>query len=276
MAIEMSRNPNTGFIDLNSLRKSSEERERQLKDGLIAPAEVKFEYELAVEHAAEPLKRVEDIIAMANWFLERKKWRDYMFFIVGINFGLRVGDLVELRFANIINDNFQFRESFAVFEKKTRNTRKKKRNRHITVNDAVIKAVTLFLEHTPGVTLDQYMFQSESGNSKNSGNHLTTRSADRILKAAAKDLGFRMNVSTHTLRKTFAYHQMLISGNDPRKLLLLQKMLGHSTAAQTLEYIGITEEEMAAAYKELNLGLLNEAPISKTVISYDDVDEEAV
>jgi hypothetical protein len=47
---------------------------------------------------------------------------------------------------------------------------------------------------------------------------------------------------------------MAMSGNDPRKLLLLQKMLGHSTAAQTLDYIGITEEEIRDAYLELNLG----------------------
>ena len=47
---------------------------------------------------------------------------------------------------------------------------------------------------------------------------------------------------------------MLISNNDPRKLLLLQKMFGHSTSAQTLDYIGITGEEIEAAYMELNLG----------------------
>jgi integrase len=63
-----------------------------------------------------------------------------------------------------------------------------------------------------------------------------------------------MKVSTHTLRKTFAYHQMLMSNNDPRKLLLLSKMLGHSSVTMTLEYIGITNEEIEQAYRELNLG----------------------
>ena len=61
-------------------------------------------------------------------------------------------------------------------------------------------------------------------------------------------------MSTHTLRKTFAYHQMVMSNNDPRKLLLLQKMMGHSTSAQTLDYIGITGEEIEEAYRKLNLG----------------------
>ena len=47
---------------------------------------------------------------------------------------------------------------------------------------------------------------------------------------------------------------MVMSINDSRKLLLLQKMLNHSSPAQTLDYIGITSEEIEKAYKELNLG----------------------
>ena len=80
------------------------------------------------------------------------------------------------------------------------------------------------------------------------------KSVDRILKAIADELEIDCKVATHTLRKTFAYHQMLMSNNDPRKLLLLQKMFGHSSAAQTLDYIGITGEEIEEAYMNLNLG----------------------
>ena len=36
--------------------------------------------------------------------------------------------------------------------------------------------------------------------------------------------------------------------------MLLQKMLGHSSPAQTLDYIGITAEEIDEAYRNLNLG----------------------
>ena len=35
---------------------------------------------------------------------------------------------------------------------------------------------------------------------------------------------------------------------------MLQKMLNHSSPAQTLDYIGITSEEIDEAYKKLNLG----------------------
>ena len=78
-------------------------------------------------------------------------------------------------------------------------------------------------------------------------------SVHRILKEVASELGLDIQIATHTLRKTFAYHQMLISNNDPRRLLLLQKMFGHSSVAQTLDYIGITNEEIRDAYLSLNL-----------------------
>ena len=180
-----------------------------------------------------------------------------MLFIVGINFGLRVGDLRSLRFSHIINDNLTFKDRLAILEQKTKNTRKHKRNRYITINLAVMEAVTMYLEHTPDVKLSDYMFRSQSNRGSNENVPISRMSVDRILKGIAKEVGLNMKVSTHTLRKTFAYHQMAMSGNDPRKLLLLQKILGHSSVSQTLDYIGITKEEIDEAYKALNLGSKN-------------------
>lgn len=238
-------------IDISKLTTNSAKR---LEPGLIAPAKEIVHSELAEEHSAEPIKNIEDIYMISDFLIYNKRWRDNMLFIVGINFGLRASDLRMLRFSDLINDNLTFKETFAVFEKKTRNTRKRKKNRYITINRAVIEAVTLFLEQTPGVSLSDYMFRSFSNNSKEKNEPISVRSIERILKGIAYDLGLNIRMSTHTLRKTFCYHQMVISNNDSRKLMLLCQMLGHSTPAQTLTYIGITAEEISAAYKELNLG----------------------
>ena len=237
-------------IDAGLIRKPA----RKLKEGTIAPSKENTEVELAADHTSEPIKRIEDVMRISRYLIREERYRDNMLFIVGINFGLRVSDLRELRFSNLLNDNLTFKDSFPVFEKKTRNTRKKKKNRYITVNDAVVEAVTLYLEHTNGACLDDYMFRSEANNGANKNKPLTARSIERILKGIAADLGLNMKVATHTLRKTFCYHQMLMSNNDPRKLLLLSKMLGHSHPGITMDYIGITGEEIENAYKELNLG----------------------
>lgn len=255
-------------IDVVELVKNN----RKLQYGLIAPAKENTACELAPEHAAEPIKSMDDIMRISKYLISSDRYRDNMLFIVGINFGLRVSDLRMLRFSNLINDNLTFKESFAVFEQKTRNTRKRKKNRYITINNAVIEAVTLYLQHTENVSLSDYMFRSVSNRGGNKNEPLSNKSIDRILKGFAEDLDLNIKISTHTLRKTFCYHQMLMSHNDSRKLLLLQKMLGHSSPAQTLDYIGITSEEIDEAYKKLNLG----SAVSNYLVDSSIIEEDPV
>lgn len=238
------------IIDVSVLRVNT----RKLSSSMIAPPVEEVKNDVVQEHSAEPIKKMEDINRISEYLIQNERYRDNMLFIVGINFGLRVSDLRELRFSDIINLNLTFKDSFPVFEKKTRNTRKRKKNRYITINDAVVESVTLYLQNTPNVKMSDYMFRSESNRGGNQNVPLSNKSIDRILKGIAYDLDLTFRMSTHTLRKTFCYHQMLMSNNDPRKLMLLQKMMNHASPAQTLDYIGLTYEEMQEAYRELNLG----------------------
>lgn len=244
---------NFGDPDIINVKEVTKSR-CALRAGLISPAVEDTSYQIANEHTSEPIKNIEDIYAISDWFITRKRYRDNMLFVVGINFGLRVSDLLTLRFSHLIDEQFRFKTTFPILEKKTKNTRKVQKNRYITINEAVIDAVTLFLENTPDVRLSDYMFRGESNRCGDANKPMHRNSVERILKEVSDALGLNIHVATHTLRKTFAYHQMVMSNNDPRKLLLLQKMFGHSTSAQTLDYIGITGEEIEDAYLKLNLG----------------------
>lgn len=229
---------------------------RQLSPSLIRPAVEQVNVELADEHTSEPIKSVDDINRISEYLVANRRYRDNMLFILGINFGLRVSDLIQLRFSQLIDDGCAFRTTFPVLEKKTKNTRKVRKNRYITINESVMDAVTLYLQHN-FCKLDDYMFQSESNHGSGQNKPISRMSVDRILKGIADDMHLQCKVATHTLRKTFGYHQMVMSGNDPRKLLILQKIFGHSSVAQTLDYIGITREEIEEAYTSLNLGSRN-------------------
>lgn len=252
-------------IDINMLQ----ENRKRLQTGLIAPAREYVAEDLAEERKSEPIKSLDDIARITEYLQANERYRDNMLFIVGINFGLRVSDLRRLRFCNLINDDFTFKSEFPILEQKTKNTRKVRKNRWITINDAVIDAVTLYLVHTDGVSLSDYLFRSESNNGGAENRPMHRNSIDRMLKGIADDLGLDTKVSTHTLRKTFCYHQMVMSGNDPRKLLLLSKILGHSSVAVTLEYIGITGEEISDAYRSLNLGSRTRCYIDSGIMELD-------
>ena len=237
------------FIDASALRAAP----RKLSSDMIAPAAEQYTSEVAVDHSADPIKNLEDIYRISEYLISNGRYRDNMLFIVGINFGLRCSDLRMLRFGDLINENLTFKDTFPVFEIKTRNTRKRKKNRYITINDAVVEAVTLYLEHTPNVSLSDYMFRGES-NRCDTNEPITIQSVNRILKRIGKDLDLKIKMSSHTLRKTFCYWMMVQGNNDSRRLLLLQKMLNHSSPAQTLAYIGLEGDEIADAYRQLNIG----------------------
>lgn len=171
-------NSASGVIDIATVQQSC----RKLKAGLIAPATEEVHTDLAVEHAAEPIKSMDDIIRISQFLIGQKRFRDNMLFIVGINFGLRISDLRSLRFTHIINDDCTFRDRFPILEKKTRNTRKHQRNRYITINTAVVEAVTLYLENTPNVRLSDYMFRSQSNNGVNENKPISKQAVDSMFK----------------------------------------------------------------------------------------------
>ena len=246
-------NTHNSKIDINLVMKS---RAQAVTREMMLPAREEVQIETANEHTSEPIKDIEDIQRISEYLLSKGRYRDNMLFIVGINFGLRISDLLQLRFLHILNEDLTFKTTFPILEKKTKNTRKIRRNRYITINDAVIDAVVTYLSHNQ-CSLDDYMFRSESNNSTNENKPISRQMADHIMKGIGRDLGLSNKMATHTLRKTFAFHQMAMSNNDPRKLLLLQKMFGHSSAAQTLDYIGITNEEIEEAYRKMNLGSAN-------------------
>lgn len=108
---------------------------RTLADGMIQPAEKPIHIETANEHTAEPIKSIEDINRISQYLLNNQRYRDNMLFIVGINFGLRISDLLQLRFSQLINEDYSFKTTFPILEKKTKNTRKVQRNRYISIND---------------------------------------------------------------------------------------------------------------------------------------------
>lgn len=248
---------------------------RVIDESLMQPAENDIIIEVVDDHTPDPIKNIDDINRISRYLIANRRYRDNMLFIVGINFGLRVGDLIQLRFCQLINEDLSFKTTFPILETKTKDTRKRKRNRYISINDAVMDSIVLYLENTAiPVKLDDYLFVNESNNnlSNTKHPHLTRQSVDRILKGIGTDLSLGIKIATHSLRKTFGYHQMLISNNDPRKLLLLQRMFGHSTSAQTLDYIGITGEEIEQAYTSLNLGnrqgYLVDSTIEEEVVGY--------
>lgn len=224
------------------------------------------------EHSAEPLRSLHEVDLIAQHYLNKREYRNYMLFTVGINTGLRCSDLRTLRFFQLIDstskaDEYNFRDEIIILEQKTQ---KHNPNRHIPINEAIKRAVTLYLSSTNNIALDDYLFQSESNNKNKEP--LQRFSIERILKTAYKAVGVNVAGATHTLRKTFGYqflncNQEFKSNNsysNPEVERLLQIAYNHSSITNTFRYTGVTKDDLNVAYNNMNLALLEVDPQHST------------
>lgn len=160
-------------------------------------------------------------------YLKKKNYRDYMMFLIGINTGLRVSDILVLRYKELSRDIIY------ITEKKT------KKPKEIPVN-SVLKSEFKKLAPEYG---EQYIFRSRQGNS-----HITTQRAWQIIKEIEKEFKLR-NLGTHTMRKTFGYHFY----QEKKDIYTLMKIFNHSSEDITLMYIGVNTKMVNEAYKAFSL-----------------------
>lgn len=159
----------------------------------------------------------------------------FLLFTIGINTGLRISDILHLKFSDVLDNRHRMKSFFFVQEQKTSKFKK------VMMNKNMKEALKMFLEST----------QREKGFifSKRKGQPVNRSNVWRMLNKYANDAGVKAKIGTHTLRKTFGYH-LYKKGVDISRI---QYLLNHSSPRETLRYIGITQEEVDNIVVELNL-----------------------
>lgn len=195
--------------------------------------------ERALPREVEPIKKPRDIKRIKQYLLGKKNKRDYLIFVLGINVGLRIGDLLSLRVNDVWDpDAGKVKSAVYIREQKTGKLR------DFELNRSAKEAIMVYLENLTEYDGDDYLFKSRKGKGA-----LTTRAAHKIIKTTLRELNLKGNFGTHSLRKTFGYHRY----SNNVKLETLQKLFNHSSPAVTLRYIGITREVICDAYNCVNL-----------------------
>lgn len=177
-------------------------------------------------------------IDLMKKILKSNNMRDYLLFVMGINVGLRISDLLNLKISNVVT-NGKINKEVTIQEVKT------KKMRTFTINKSANSAIKEYLSMLGDYDEDWYLFKSRKGDNKN----ISRVQAWQVLNDAAKLAGIKEDIGTHTLRKTFGYWSYK-QGID---ISLLQKIFNHSSPAITLSYIGITKDDIRDVYNSLNL-----------------------
>jgi integrase len=189
----------------------------------------------------EPIRDKRKIDAMKK-VLRGGNMRDYCLFVVGINSGLRISDLLGLTVGDVIT-NAKADARGKVLDRITLRERKTGKSKDFPLSDNARKAIAEYLD-TRQYTRSEPLFIS-----RKHGAALQRAQAWKVINDAARAVGIKDRIGTHTLRKTFAYHAYK-SGRD---ITLIMRLLNHASPATTLRYIGITRDQLDDVYLTINL-----------------------
>lgn len=187
--------------------------------------------------SVDPIRDEKKIQTMKT-YLKGKNLRDYALFVVGINVALRITDLLALKWNDILDEKGKFKE-IRIFEGKT------KKERRIQLNKPSQRALVELLGSLDGHSMNDYLFQSRETAQK----PLSRQQALNILKDAAKAVGIKDNIGTHSLRKTWGYHAWK-KGFNPA---IIMETLNHSNLTVTKRYLGIRQDDINDLYGSLEL-----------------------
>jgi len=193
----------------------------------------------------QPIRDTKKIDAMKSIMKGESNYRDLLLFVLGINTGLRISDILALKWGSFINDGGRLLKSgdrLNVVEIKT------KKIKSFMLNRSVAEALKLYHDSLVSVNPDDPIFSSRKTDD-GTLQPITRIAAWQMLNRYANMVGLNDGIGTHTLRKTFGYHLY----KKGVALEYIQKMLNHSSPAITLRYIGITQEQLNDIYVELNL-----------------------
>ena len=185
---------------------------------------------------SKPIKEKAELKEFMEYYHKIKKSdRNYLLILTGLYTGLRVSDLINLKWSD-------------VYDKRTRNVKshitiiegKTKKIKVVSVNKNLDAAIKSYYKTTKPKR-DEYLFFSLSDPRR----PISRVQAYRIVKEAANAcIKDPKNISTHSLRKTFGYYAFK-GGASP---VLLMEIFNHSSYEITRRYIGVDQDEKDEIY----------------------------
>ncbi len=191
----------------------------------------------------EPIRDRKKIAQIKNQLRGQRRYRDLLLFVVGINTALRISDLLEFRVANFLDDYPRIRHRFWIKEKK------RGKRQEVVINNIIREILEEYLAAYPAIIADHNHFIFFNSKANGFNQPIRRGQAWKVIASICQQVGLRGNFGTHSLRKTWGYHARM-QGVD---LALIMHKLNHESVAYTKRYLGITDDELQAVSKRLNL-----------------------
>ena len=188
----------------------------------------------------EPIRDKNKIKAIKGNLKAKKNPRDFLLFTLGINTGLRISDLLNLKVKDVRDRRGDVRKYIWIKEKKT------KRGRKIPLNAVVKEALKYYFNRSAIYDLDGYLFTAEKDKMNKP---LSSCGAWQLVNDWCREVGINYQVGTHSLRKTLGYHLRM----QGAPIALIAERLGHKNLGSIRSYIGIGDDEIEKSANSLIL-----------------------
>ena len=152
-----------------------------------------------------------------------------LYIIVSIHTGLRISDVLRLKWSDLM------KEDLVIKEKKT------KKLRTIKINSTVHSVLSKFNLNGE----DDFIFKSQKGSV------FSIQQINRVLKEIFRTESKHLNISSHSLRKSFGRRVYENNNESEKSLVYLSELFNHTSLSITRKYLGIRQEELNDIYMSL-------------------------
>jgi len=152
---------------------------------------------------------------------DKKTYSMGLYILISIRMGLRIGDVLNLKYEDFEGDTLTIKEQ------------KTSKSRKVEVHPEIRKALRQGQGH---------IFISQKGSV------YSRQQINRKLKDIFKEESRADNISSHSLRKTFGRRVFEKNNESEKALVYLSQIFNHTNLGITRTYLGITQDEIKDIY----------------------------
>lgn len=185
-----------------------------------------------------PFWNLDDIRKMTECFDEKKQYHWRLAFMLSLLMGRRIGDTISLKWYDLFTKTGKKRKYLEIEEQKTEKVS------YVLIPDLAWKEIKLYIKRKNiDPSKDNYEGNVFPGTVSEGKKDRRDDAYRKAFLANAEECQVEYRVNTHSTRKSFGYYGVKLHPYDPANVDILQKFFNHATRAQTLDYIGLSQEK---------------------------------
>lgn len=193
------------------------------------------------------IENFEDMKKIQDYFIQNEQWNFYLLFILNVNTGRRISDLLQTKWSDFFYKNGHMKKFWDVMKlekesnNRVRGEQKTSKTKEIFINVAIQEAFRLFLEKESKYIDFEYDYEEpvfKQLHGTHRGRVISQEGYRQALIKAGECLDYE--IRSHSMRRGMGKMMLELHPNDPKGKSVLMELYNHSSEKMTNKYIGET------------------------------------